>query len=349
MSSFHPVPDDAASRALITKQDYERIYRQSIEDPDGFWKEQAKRLDWLQFPEKISDVSWDRSNLHIKWFEDGVLNACSNCLDRHLATRGDQTAIIWEGDDPSRDLTLTYSQLHERVCRMANVIKKLGVKRGDRVTIYMPMIPEAAMAMLACARIGAVHSVVFGGFSPDALAGRIVDCDSNLVITADEGVRGGKIVPLKKNVDDACRREGVLDCLKSVLVIRNTGGETGWDESRDYWFHEQEAQVDADCPAEAMNAEDPLFILYTSGSTGKPKGVLHTTGGYLLFAAYTHEIVFDYHQGDIYWCTADVGWVTGHSYIVYGPLANGATTLMFGVCPITLLPAGSGKSLTSTR
>jgi acetyl-CoA synthetase len=333
MSSLHPVHPDAAQRALIKADDYTRIYRQSIEDNEGFWAEQAGRLDWIRFPQHISDVSWDLSDLHIRWFEDGQLNVCYNCLDRHLEQRGEQTAIIWEGDDPARDLKLSYRELHARVCRMANVLKALGVQRGDRVTIYMPMIPEAAVAMLACARIGAVHSVVFGGFSPEALAGRIVDCTSSVLITADEGVRGGKIVPLKANVDAACARPGVLDSLRSVLVVRNTGAKVAWCDQRDHWYHEEAARVTADCPAEAMNAEDPLFILYTSGSTGKPKGVLHTTGGYLLYAAYTHQIVFDYHDGDIYWCTADVGWVTGHSYTVYGPLANGATTLMFEGVP----------------
>ena len=333
MSRLYPVPAAAAKRALMKAADYERVYQQSVEDPDQFWLDQAKRLDWVKFPQTASDVSWNAADLHIRWFEDGKLNACYNCLDRHLKDRSEQIAIIWEGDDPGRDLTLTYGQLHEKVCRMANVLKQLGVQRGDRVTIYLPMIPEAAMAMLACARIGAVHSVVFGGFSPDALAGRIINCKSNLVITADEGMRGGKTVPLKKNVDTACERDGVLDSLKAVLVIRNTGSSVAWHESRDHWYHTAEAAVGSDCPAEAMNAEDPLFILYTSGSTGKPKGVLHTTGGYLLYAAYTHEIVFDYHPGDVYWCTADVGWVTGHSYIVYGPLANGAISLMFEGVP----------------
>ena len=333
MSEVHPILPEAAKRALIKADDYTRIYRQSVEDNDGFWAQQAKRLDWSRFPQKISYVSFNLSDLHIRWFEDGQLNVCHNCLDRHLEARSEQTAIIWEGDDPARALKLSYHQLHDKVCHMANVLKQMGVKCGDRVTIYMPMIPEAAMAMLACARIGAVHSVVFGGFSPDALAGRIVDCTSTLLITADEGVRGGKKIRLKQNVDQACSRPGVLDSLKSVLVVRHTGGEISWSDGRDYWYHELEATVTADCPAEVMNAEDPLFILYTSGSTGKPKGVLHTTGGYLLYAAYTHEIVFDYHPGDIYWCTADVGWVTGHSYTVYGPLANGAITLMFEGVP----------------
>ncbi|MEJ8567826.1 acetate--CoA ligase [Elongatibacter sediminis] len=333
MSSIHPVPEEFARQALYNEKDYERMYRASIENPDEFWADQAKRLDWNRFPTKISDVSWQRDQLHIRWFEDGELNACVNCLDRHLDAHGDRTAIIWEGDDPDRDLKLSYRELHEQVCRMANVLKRLGVKRGDRVTVYMPMIPEAAMAMLACARIGAVHSVVFGGFSPDALAGRILDCESRVLITADEGLRGGRTVPLKNNVDESLSRAGVADCLETVLVVRNTGGEVAWSEGRDYWYHEEREHVDSNCPAETMNAEDPLFILYTSGSTGQPKGVLHTTGGYLLYSAYTHEMVFDYQPGDIYWCTADVGWVTGHSYIVYGPLANGATTLMFEGVP----------------
>ncbi|MBT8047968.1 MAG: acetate--CoA ligase [Xanthomonadales bacterium] len=333
MSNIYPAPEYFKARAHLNKEKYQRVYQESVEHNEAFWAETAKRLDWFSFPTKIKDCSFDKSDLHIRWYEDGVLNACYNCLDRHLDKRGDQTAIIWEGDDPTRDAHISYSQLYRRVCRMANVLKKRGVKKGDRVTIYMPMIPEAAVAMLACARIGAVHSIVFGGFSPDALAGRIVDCDSNTVITADEGVRGGRKVPLKANVDAACEREGVMDCLQSVIVIRNTGGDVNWTDGRDYWYHEDEESVDDDCPVEEMNAEDPLFILYTSGSTGKPKGVLHTTGGYMVYAAYTHEIVFDYHEGDIYWCTADVGWVTGHSYIVYGPLANGATSLMFEGVP----------------
>ena len=333
MSNIYPVPESAAARALVDSAAYDRIYTDSIENNEAFWAETAKRLDWISFPTKIKDVSFDRSDLHIRWYEDGVLNACYNCIDRHLEERGDQTAIIWEGDDPSRDAHISYRELHQRVCRMANVLKKLGVGKGDRVTIYMPMIPEAAISMLACARIGAIHSVVFGGFSPDALAGRIIDCDSSVVVTADQGLRGGRIVPLKKNVDAACEVPGVLDSLQSVLVVRNTGGEVGWHEGRDHWYEEEAKTVSDDCPIEEMNAEDPLFILYTSGSTGKPKGVLHTTGGYMVYASYTHEIVFDYHDGDIYWCTADVGWVTGHSYIVYGPLANGAITMMFEGVP----------------
>ena len=329
----HPVIEAAEARALVKKADYEALYRESVEDNEGFWAKQARRIDWMTPFTRVKDVSWRRDDLHVRWFEDGTLNVCHNCVDRHLESRGDQTAILWEGDDPNRDAHISYRELHGRVCRMANVLKELGVSKGDRVTLYMPMIPEAAVAMLACARIGAVHSVVFGGFSPDALAGRILDCESTVVITADEGVRGGRKVPLKANVDAAGERDGVSDLLKHVLVVRNTGNDVGWQDGRDVWLHEAEAAVSNDCPCEEMNAEDPLFILYTSGSTGKPKGVLHTTGGYLVYASYTHEIVFDYQDGDIYWCTADVGWVTGHSYIVYGPLANGAITLMFEGVP----------------
>jgi len=333
MSKTYPVIPAARERTNVDQKRYQEMYKQSVEDNTGFWSEQARRINWIKPFSKVKDVSWDRKDVHISWFEDGTLNACYNCVDRHLDKRGDQTAIIWEGDDPARDMHITYKELHQRVCRMANVLKKLGTKRGDRVTLYMPMIPEAAVAMLACARIGAVHSVVFGGFSPDALAGRIVDCQSNILITADEGLRGGRGIPLKKNVDAACEREGVMDILDSILVIRNTGNDVSMEAGRDHWLHELEAEVSDDCPCEEMGAEDPLFILYTSGSTGKPKGVLHTTGGYMVYASFTHEIVFDYQEGDIYWCTADVGWVTGHSYIVYGPLANGATTLMFEGVP----------------
>ena len=333
MSKTYPVIPAARERTHVDQQRYQEMYSQSVEDNAGFWSEQARRINWIKPFSKVRDVSWDRKDVYIRWYEDGTLNACYNCIDRHLEKRADQTAIIWEGDDPNRDLKISYRELHQRVCRMANVLKNLGTKRGDRVTLYMPMIPEAAVAMLACARIGAVHSVVFGGFSPDALAGRIVDCQSNILITADEGLRGGRAIPLKKNVDAACERDGVMDILDSILVIRNTGNDVNMVADRDHWLHEAEADVSDDCPCEEMGAEDPLFILYTSGSTGKPKGVLHTTGGYMVFASFTHEMVFDYQDGDIYWCTADVGWVTGHSYIVYGPLANGATTLMFEGVP----------------
>ena len=332
MTKTYAVDSATAGRALIDAAGYEEMYQQSVTDNEGFWSEQAQRIDWIKPFTKVKDVSFAKDDLHIRWFYDGTLNVCYNCVDRHLDEKGDDVAIIWEGDDPDRDLTITYRELHERVCRFANSLKKLGARKGDRITIYMPMIPEAAISMLACARIGAVHSVVFGGFSPQALAGRIHDCDSNIVITADEGVRGGKSIPLKANVDAAAANANVTS-LEKVLVVKNTGGDIDWVEGRDAWLHELEAEVDADCPCEEMGAEDPLFILYTSGSTGKPKGVLHTTGGYLVYAALTHQYVFDYHPGDIYWCTADVGWVTGHSYIVYGPLANGAITLMFEGVP----------------
>ena len=328
--SLIPVAEEWKQRAFMTAAQYEAAYAESVRDPDGFWGQEAKRLDWLTPFTKVKNVSWDPDNLSIKWFEDGALNVAANCIDRHLEKRGDQTAIIWEGDDPKDSKHITYKELHAQVCKFANVLKNRGVNKGDRVTIYMPMIPEAAYAMLACTRIGAVHSVVFGGFSPDSLAGRIIDCDSKVVITADEGVRGGKPIPLKKNTDAAVTKAGIVN---SVIVVKRTGGAVEMQGGRDVWYHEEAAKVPADCPAEAMNAEDPLFILYTSGSTGKPKGVLHTSGGYLLWAAWTHHYVFDYHEGDIYWCTADVGWVTGHSYIVYGPLANGATTLMFEGVP----------------
>jgi len=332
MSKVYPVNDYFRDRAYIDEKTYDDRYRHSLADNEGFWAEQAERIDWIKPFTEVKDVSYAADDLHIRWYADGTLNVCYNCVDRHLDDKGDQPAILWEGDDPSRDETITYRQLYERVCRFANVLKKIGVQRGDRVTIYMPMIPEAAVAMLACARIGAVHSVVFGGFSPDALAGRIVDCDSNVVITADEGLRGGRKVPLKSNVDAAAAKPGVTT-LEKVLVVRNTGADIEWDAGRDVWLHEAEQGVDAECPPAEMGAEDPLFILYTSGSTGQPKGVLHTTGGYLVYASLTHQHVFDYHPGDVYWCTADVGWVTGHSYIVYGPLANGAITLMFEGVP----------------
>ena len=322
--------ESTVANALIDNAGYESLYAASIADPDAFWAEHGKRIDWMRPYSQISDVSYDAKDLHIRWYADGTLNAAANCLDRHLETRGDQTAIIWEGDDPADSRHITYAELHEEVCKFANVLKAEGAKKGDRITIYMPMIPEATVAMLACARIGAVHSVVFGGFSPDALAGRIQDCDSNMVITADEGLRGGKPVPLKANTDAALA--SCPDCTK-VVVVRRTGGDIAWVDGRDVWYHEAMASASADCPPEEMNAEDPMFILYTSGSTGKPKGVLHTTGGYMVYASMTHQYVFDYKDGDVYWCTADVGWVTGHSYIVYGPLANGATTLMFEGVP----------------
>jgi len=325
-----PVPQAWQSRAYIGRAKYEEMYARSIADPDGFWRDEAKRLDWIKPFTKVKNVNWDPDHLSIKWFEDGALNVTVNCIDRHLPAHGDRIAIIWEGDDPKDSRAITYQELHDEVCRFANVLRRHGVKKGDRVTIYLPMIPEAAYAMLACARIGAVHSVVFAGFSPDSLANRILDCDSTVVITADEGLRGGKTVPLKANTDAA-----LTQCpgVRHVIVVKRTGKHELMHSGRDVWYHEAAAQVPADCKPEEMNAEDPLFILYTSGSTGKPKGVLHTTAGYLLYAAFTHEIVFDYHPGDIFWCTADVGWVTGHSYIVYGPLANGATTLMFEGVP----------------
>ena len=333
MEKIYPINSEIEANAWIDGAKYEAMYRQSIDDNEGFWAEQGQRVDWIKPFSKVKDVSFKREDLHVRWYEDGTLNVCANCVDRHLEDKADQVAIIWEGDDPANDRKITYAELYEAVCRFANVLKAQGVQKGDRVTLYLPMIPEAAYAMLACARIGAVHSVVFGGFSPDALAGRIIDCQSRIVITADEGLRGGKKVPLKANVDAAARIKGVPGLLDKVIVVRNTGSEVNWDDSRDRWLHEQWDEVPAECPPEEMNAEDPLFILYTSGSTGQPKGVLHTSGGYLVYAAMTHQYVFDYHPGDIYWCTADVGWVTGHSYIVYGPLANGATTLMFEGVP----------------
>ena len=329
----YPVLEPAKKRALIDDATYRKWYEKSVSDPQAFWGEHGKRIDWFKPYTKVKNTSFE-GDVSIRWFEDGLTNVAYNCIDRHLEKRGDQVAIIWEGDNPSEDAKITYRELYGHVCRLANVLKENGVKKGDRVTIYMPMIPEAAYAMLACARIGAVHSIVFGGFSPDALAGRIVDCQSSFVITADEGLRGGRPIPLKANTDQAIEiagRGGVE--VKSVLVVRRTGGTVNWAEGRDIWYHEAVAKAAGDCPPAEMGAEDPLFILYTSGSTGKPKGVLHTTGGYLVYSAMTHEYVFDYHDGDIYWCTADVGWVTGHSYIVYGPLANGATTLMFEGVP----------------
>ncbi len=329
-NQIFPVPAEWASKAHVDNAKYLAMYEASIKNPEVFWGEQGKRIDWIKPYTRIKDVSFAASDFRVRWYYDGTLNASVNCIDRHLAKRGEQVAIIWEGDESADAKHITYRQLHEHVCRFANVLKGQGVKKGDRVTIYMPMIPEATYAMLACARIGAVHSVVFGGFSPDALAGRILDCDSNCVITADEGVRGGKKIPLKANTDEALKKcPGVT----SVVVVRRTGGAISMQAGRDIWHHEAQAKVAATCPPEEMNAEDPMFILYTSGSTGKPKGVLHTTGGYMVFASLTHQYVFDYHDGEIFWCTADVGWVTGHSYIVYGPLSNGATTLMFEGVP----------------
>ncbi|HWT97328.1 MAG TPA: acetate--CoA ligase [Terriglobales bacterium] len=324
-----PVPETWQDKAFFNSASYQSAYARSVKDPTGFWGDEGRRLDWIRPFTQVKDVDYT-GDVNIRWYHDGTLNVSANCIDRHLATRAQQTAIIWEGDDPGESKHITYAELHEQVCRMANVLKELGAKRGDRITIYMPMIPEAAYAMLACARIGAIHSVVFGGFSPDSLAGRVQDCDSNIVITADEGLRGGRKVPLKANVDAALAQS---PSVKKVLVVRRTGDKVNWDAKRDVWWHEAAAKVSAYCTPAEMNAEDPLFILYTSGSTGKPKGVLHTTGGYLVYASLTHQYVFDYHDGDIYWCTADVGWVTGHSYILYGPLANGATTLMFEGVP----------------
>jgi acetyl-CoA synthetase len=338
-AAVYKVPQDAEARAKINRSTYEKWYAESIDNPEAFWSEHGKRIDWFKPYTKVKNTSFE-GDVSIKWFEDGLTNVSYNCIDRHLEKRGDQVAIIWEGDDPADDKKITYRELHDAVCRLANVMKDNGVKKGDRVTIYMPMIPEAAYAMLACARIGAIHSIVFGGFSPDALAGRIVDAASTFIITSDEGLRGGKKVPLKVNTDKAieiAKKQGAD--VANVLVVKRTGADVAWHEGRDIAYEEAVAKASATCEPEQMNAEDPLFILYTSGSTGKPKGVLHTTGGYLVYASMTHEYVFDYHDGDIYWCTADVGWVTGHSYIVYGPLANGAATLMFEGVPNYPSPA----------
>jgi acetyl-CoA synthetase len=325
-----PVSEDVAKQAWADNDKYLAMYKQSVEDPEGFWGEHCKRIDWFKPYTRVKDTSFAKKDLHVRWYYDGTTNAAYNCLDRHLETRGDQTAIIWEGDDPKDDKTITYRELHEEVCKFANGLKAIGAKKGDRITIYMPMIPEATVAMLACARIGAIHSVVFGGFSPDALAGRIHDCECNIVITADEGVRGGRPIPLKANTDKALES---CPTIEKCVVVKRTGGAVDWQDGRDVWYHDLISEASADCPAEEMDAEDPLFILYTSGSTGKPKGVLHTTGGYMVYASMTHQYVFDYKDGQVYWCTADVGWVTGHSYIVYGPLANGAITVMFEGVP----------------
>ncbi len=327
---IHPVPAEFAKSAHIDKAKYEEMYKASVEDNEGFWAEHGKRIDWIKPYTKVKDVNFNAPGVSIKWFYDGTLNASVNCLDRHLEKRGDQTAIIWEGDEPTDDEHVTYKDLYERVCRLANAMKARGIKKGDRVTIYMPMVVEAAVAMLACTRIGAIHSIVFGGFSPDSLAARIQGCDSNCVITADEGVRGGRKIPLKANTDAALKE---CPSVETVFVVKRTGGDIHMEDGRDVWYEEACAAADPVCEPEEMSAEDPMFILYTSGSTGAPKGVLHTTGGYMVYASMTHQYVFDYHDGEIYWCTADVGWVTGHSYIVYGPLANGATTLMFEGVP----------------
>jgi len=327
---LYPVPDEWAKKAWVDNDKYLEMYQRSVEDPEGFWGEMGQRINWMKPYTQVKDVSYDKDDLHIRWYYDGTLNASANCLDRHLSTRGDQTAIIFEGDEPDVSKKITYRELHEEVCKFANALKSLGIKKGDRDTIYLPMIPEIAVAVLACARIGAIHSVIFGGFSPDSIAGRIIDCDSNCVITSDEGVRGGRPIPLKGNVDEALKQ---CPMVEHCVVVNRTGNDIGWEDGRDHWYHELMADASPDCPPEEMDAEDPLFILYTSGSTGKPKGVLHTTGGYMVYASMTHQYVFDYHDGDIYWCTADVGWITGHSYILYGPLANGATTLMFEGVP----------------
>ena len=321
---------DIIKNSHANKAEYERMYEESITSPEKFWEKHGKRIDWMKPYTKIRDVSYNKEDLHIKWYEDGTLNASYNCLDRHLETKGNNTAIIWEGDDPNESKHISYNELYEQVCKFSNVLINAGAKKGDRITIYMPMIPEATVAMLACTRIGAIHSVVFGGFSPDALAGRIEDCNSTIIITADEGIRGGKKIPLKSNTDEAISKAKMC---KTTIVVKRTEAEINWIDGQDIWYHEEMEKASANCPPAEINAEDPMFILYTSGSTGKPKGVLHTTGGYMVYASMTHHYVFDYQENEIYWCTADVGWVTGHSYIVYGPLSNGATTLMFEGVP----------------
>ncbi|BDN91419.1 acetate--CoA ligase [Aeromonas caviae] len=330
-SKVYPVKAHIGNGALLDNEGYEAMYQASVQDPDAFWGEQGKILDWMTPYTRVKNTSYDPGHVSIKWYEDGLLNVSANCLDRHLSERGDKVAIIWEGDNPAEDRKITYRELHAEVCKFANVLKAQGVKRGHMVCLYMPMVPEAAIAMLACTRIGAVHSIVFGGFSPEALSGRIIDSGASVVITADEGLRGGRPIPLKKNVDEALTHPDTK--VSKVIVLKRTGGNVAWHEHRDIWWHDAVNAASPDCPPEAMGAEDPLFVLYTSGSTGKPKGVLHTTGGYLVYAALTFKYVFDYHEEDIYWCTADVGWVTGHSYLVYGPLANGATTVMFEGVP----------------
>ena len=330
MDDLYKPSNKIVENAHINKSKYEEMYKESISNPIKFWNVHGKRIDWIKNYEKVRDFSYDQKNLYIKWFEDGTLNASYNCIDRHLKNNGNKTAIIWEGDNPDEQKSITYNELYKNVCKFANVLKKLGAKKGDRITIYMPMIPEAAYAMLACTRIGAIHSVVFGGFSPEALAGRIEDCNSNLIITADEGIRGGKTIPLKQNTDEALKK---ASSCKKCLVIKRTNGDINWVNNRDFWYHELFEEVAETCEPEEMNAEDPMFILYTSGSTGKPKGVMHTTGGYMVYTSITHEYIFDYKPNEVYWCTADVGWVTGHSYIVYGPLSNCATTLMFEGVP----------------
>ncbi|MBS40267.1 MAG: acetate--CoA ligase, partial [Rhodospirillales bacterium] len=328
--NIFPVPEEISERSFIDNAKYLELYQQSVNNPENFWAAQGKRIDWIKPYNKIKDVSYEKNDVHIKWYYDGTLNACENCIDRHLPTRGDQVAIIWEGDNPDEDKKITYNELHKEVCKFSNAMKSLGVKKGDRVTIYLPMIPEIAIAVLACARIGAIHSVIFGGFSTESIAGRILDCDSNVVTTSDEGIRGGRPIPLKANTDAALEK---CPKVNTCIVVNRTGADINWIEGRDHWYQDIMAEASAECIPEEMSAEDPLFILYTSGSTGKPKGVLHTTGGYMVYASMTHQYVFDYHDGDIYWCTADVGWITGHSYIVYGPLSNGATTLMFEGVP----------------
>ncbi|MEH6531392.1 MAG: acetate--CoA ligase [Photobacterium frigidiphilum] len=334
MSEVHvyPVNQEIAATAHVNDEQYREMYQQSVINPEGFWREHGQIVDWIKPFTKVKHTSFDTGHVSVNWFEDGTLNVSANCLDRHLATLGDQPAIIWEGDDPTDDATFTYNELHEQVCKFSNALKSQGVRKGDVVCLYMPMVAEAAIAMLACTRIGAIHTIVFGGFSPEALAGRIIDSNAKVVITADEGVRAGRAVPLKKNVDDALANKGVTS-IEKVMVLKRTGGNVEWHSERDVWWHEATAVASSHCEPEEMNAEDPLFILYTSGSTGKPKGVLHTTGGYLVYATMTFKYVFDYQEGDVYWCTADVGWITGHSYLVYGPLANGATTVLFEGVP----------------